>query len=119
MSYLMGIQAIELRVTFEKHRDVRDPRRVAAMLRQVEEEATKLRHPDPYKGVGVVHYGMEKRTDRVSSSRYRQVVRNGKPTSLDRLLLDLRLTCSSRRERNIPPRMFSAAEKHAALHDAH
>ena len=45
------MQAIELRVTFEKHRDVRDPRRVAAMLRQVEEEATKLRHPDPYKGV--------------------------------------------------------------------
>merc|ERR1711939_429729 len=43
-------KAIEIRVLFEKHRDVRDPRRVAAMLAEVEADAAKLKHPDPYIG---------------------------------------------------------------------
>merc|ERR1712098_68539 len=44
---LWRTKAIELRVHFEKHRDVRDPRRVAAMLAEVEREQKRWAHPDP------------------------------------------------------------------------
>lgn len=43
------LQAIEIRAMFERDRDVRDPRRVAAMLQQVESNLNKYRHPDPYR----------------------------------------------------------------------
>ncbi|CAD6566724.1 MAG: hypothetical protein CYPHOPRED_001105 [Cyphobasidiales sp. Tagirdzhanova-0007] len=42
-------KAIELRVLFEKNKNVRDPRRVATLLREVEAESSKLAHPDPYR----------------------------------------------------------------------
>merc|ERR1711964_217329 len=44
---LWRTKAIELRIHFEKHRDVRDPRRVAAMLAEVEMEQARFAHPDP------------------------------------------------------------------------
>ena len=47
----LGLQAIELRVLFEKNKNVRDPRRVATLLREVEAESSKLAHPDPYRPV--------------------------------------------------------------------
>ena len=42
-------QAIEIRVLFEKNRDIRDPRRVATMLKKVEDEMREFQHPDPYR----------------------------------------------------------------------
>lgn len=42
-------QAIEIRARFEQHRDVQDPRRVAALLEQVEKDFLRRQHPDPYR----------------------------------------------------------------------
>ncbi|KAK9895672.1 hypothetical protein P389DRAFT_67565 [Cystobasidium minutum MCA 4210] len=42
-------RAIEIRATFEQHRDVQDPRRVATLLQQVEKNFLKRQHPDPYR----------------------------------------------------------------------
>ncbi|KAI5481876.1 hypothetical protein MNV49_000153 [Pseudohyphozyma bogoriensis] len=42
-------KAIEIRVQFERNRDVKDPRAVAALLNEAEKEVQRLSHPDPYK----------------------------------------------------------------------
>ncbi|CAH7672701.1 hypothetical protein BY996DRAFT_4577763 [Phakopsora pachyrhizi] len=42
-------KAIEIRVKFERNRDVRDPRAVAKLLREAELEILKEEHPDPYR----------------------------------------------------------------------
>ena len=43
-------RAIEIRVMFERNRNVRDPRAVAALLNEAEKEVQRLSHPDPYRG---------------------------------------------------------------------
>lgn len=42
-------KAIEIRAQFERNRDVRDPRAVAALLNEAEKEVAKYSHPDPYR----------------------------------------------------------------------
>jgi NADH dehydrogenase (ubiquinone) 1 beta subcomplex subunit 9 len=42
-------KAIEIRVQFERNRDVKDPRAVARLLQQAEETVAALEHPDPYR----------------------------------------------------------------------
>lgn len=42
-------KAIEIRVAFERNRNVRDPRAVANLLNQAEKEVQRMSHPDPYK----------------------------------------------------------------------
>ncbi|BGO99761.1 hypothetical protein NBRC10512_003168 [Rhodotorula toruloides] len=46
---LWRIKAMELRAQFERNRNVRDPRAVAALLNEAEQEVQKLSHPDPYR----------------------------------------------------------------------
>ncbi|GAA5983534.1 hypothetical protein JCM10908_000322 [Rhodotorula pacifica] len=74
-------KAIEIRAQFERNRNVRDPRAVAALLNEAEREVQKVAHPDPYRP----------------------------PMFPD----------GTKWERNIPPRMFSQAEKDAALNAHH
>jgi len=42
-------KAIEIRAQFERNRNVRDPRAVAALLNEAEKEVHKFSHPDPYR----------------------------------------------------------------------
>lgn len=42
-------KAIEIRVKFERNRDVRDPRAVAKLLHEAELLLAKTEHPDPYR----------------------------------------------------------------------
>lgn len=42
-------KAIEIRAQFERNRNVRDPRAVAALLTEAEREVQKVSHPDPYR----------------------------------------------------------------------
>ncbi|MBW0534901.1 hypothetical protein O181_074616 [Austropuccinia psidii MF-1] len=42
-------KAIEIRVKFERNRDVKDPRAVSKLLAEAEVEISKFQHPDPYK----------------------------------------------------------------------
>jgi hypothetical protein len=42
-------KAIEIRVAFERNRNVRDPRAVANLLNQAEKEVQRMSHPDPYR----------------------------------------------------------------------
>lgn len=42
-------KAIEIRAQFERNRNVRDPRAVAALLNEAEKEVQKYSHPDPYR----------------------------------------------------------------------
>ncbi|KAA1073200.1 hypothetical protein PGT21_003527 [Puccinia graminis f. sp. tritici] len=42
-------KAIEIRVKFERNRDVRDPRAVTKLLHEAELMLAKTEHPDPYK----------------------------------------------------------------------
>jgi hypothetical protein len=42
-------RAIEIRVQFERNKNVRDPRAVASLLRDAEKEVLRLSHPDPYR----------------------------------------------------------------------
>jgi hypothetical protein len=42
-------KAIEIRAQFERNRNVRDPRAVAALLNEAEREVQKFAHPDPYR----------------------------------------------------------------------
>lgn len=42
-------KAIEIRIQFEKNRNVRDPRAVAALLNEAEKEVQRMAHPDPYR----------------------------------------------------------------------
>lgn len=42
-------RAIEIRVMFEKNKNVKDPRAVARLLREAEGEVGRLSHPDPYR----------------------------------------------------------------------
>ncbi|KAM0791500.1 hypothetical protein ACM66B_005953 [Microbotryomycetes sp. NB124-2] len=42
-------KAIEIRVEFERNRNVKDPRAVANLLRQAEQQVAAMSHPDPYK----------------------------------------------------------------------
>ncbi|GAA5850542.1 hypothetical protein JCM8547_001908 [Rhodosporidiobolus lusitaniae] len=70
-------KAIEIRAEFERNRNIRDPRAVAALLNEAEKQVQKYSHPDPYRPA---------------------------------LFPD-----GTKWERNIPPRMFTQAEKDAAL----
>lgn len=42
-------KAIEIRVKFERNRDVRDPRAVSKLLQEAELEIAKWEHPEPYR----------------------------------------------------------------------
>lgn len=42
-------RAIEIRVMFERNRNIRDPRAVAKLLNEAEEEVQRMSHPDPYR----------------------------------------------------------------------
>ncbi|SCZ88193.1 BZ3500_MvSof-1268-A1-R1_Chr2-1g04249 [Microbotryum saponariae] len=42
-------RAIEIRVQFERNRNVRDPRAVAALLHEAEKAVQDMSHPDPYR----------------------------------------------------------------------
>lgn len=42
-------RAIEIRVAFEKNKNVKDPRAVALLLNEAEKEVIRLSHPDPYR----------------------------------------------------------------------
>jgi len=70
-------RAIEIRVMFERNRDVKDPRAVAKLLHDAEKVVAGLSHPDPY----------------------RPALFPG----------------GTKWERNLPPKMFTAEEKKAAL----
>ncbi|GAA5832485.1 hypothetical protein JCM3766R1_003095 [Sporobolomyces carnicolor] len=70
-------KAIEIRAQFERNRNVRDPRAVAALLNEAEREVQKYAHPDPYR-----------------------------PSLFPE---------GTKWERNLPPPMFTRAEKDAAL----
>ncbi|EGG04181.1 uncharacterized protein MELLADRAFT_53086 [Melampsora larici-populina 98AG31] len=69
-------KAIEIRVKFERNRDVRDPRAVSKLLHEAELEIAKWEHPEPYRP----------------------------PTAAD----------GTKWERNIPPTMFSDADRQKA-----
>ncbi|CEQ39654.1 SPOSA6832_01196, partial [Sporobolomyces salmonicolor] len=60
-------KAIEIRAQFERNRNVRDPRAVAALLNEAEKEVQRLAHPDPYRP-SHVHSGREgRRSERALS----------------------------------------------------
>ncbi|KAH9449954.1 hypothetical protein MJO28_014198 [Puccinia striiformis f. sp. tritici] len=42
-------KAIEIRVKFERNRDVRDPRAVKKLLHEAEVQLAETEHPDPYR----------------------------------------------------------------------
>ncbi|PWN50470.1 hypothetical protein IE53DRAFT_387207 [Violaceomyces palustris] len=70
-------RAIEIRVEFERNRNVRNPRELARLFEQAEKRLTEKAHPDPHR-----------------------------PAMFED---------GTKWERNIPPRMFTEAEKRAAL----
>ncbi|PWZ01839.1 hypothetical protein BCV70DRAFT_215278 [Testicularia cyperi] len=70
-------RAIEIRVEFERHRNVRNPRELASLFEKAEKELKRVQHPDPYKP----------------------------PMFED----------GTKWERNLPPPMFSEAQKKAAI----
>ncbi|KAN0064185.1 hypothetical protein ACQY0O_003352 [Thecaphora frezii] len=74
-------RAIEIRVEFEKHRNVRNPRELARLFEKAEAHLNDIKHPDPHRP----------------------------PMFED----------GTKWERNIPPRMFTEAEKKAALEAHH
>lgn len=49
-------RAIEIRVAFEKNKNVKDPRAVALLLNEAEKEVIRLSHPDPYRGALFISY---------------------------------------------------------------
>ncbi|SOV06267.1 related to NADH2 dehydrogenase (ubiquinone) chain CI-B22 [Ustilago sp. UG-2017a] len=74
-------RAIEIRVEFERHRNVRNPRELANLFEKAERELKRIQHPDPHRP----------------------------PMFED----------GTKWERNLPPPMFSEAEKKAALQQHH
>ncbi|KAH9442873.1 hypothetical protein Pst134EB_027226 [Puccinia striiformis f. sp. tritici] len=48
-------KAIEIRVKFERNRDVRDPRAVKKLLHEAEVQLAETEHPDPYRREQIVH----------------------------------------------------------------
>ncbi|EPQ27630.1 uncharacterized protein PFL1_04768 [Pseudozyma flocculosa PF-1] len=74
-------RAIEIRVEFEKHRNVRNPRQLAKLFDKAEAELKQIQHPDPHRP----------------------------PMFED----------GTKWERNLPPRMFTEAEKKAAIEAMH
>ncbi|SYW76783.1 uncharacterized protein UHO2_05500 [Ustilago hordei] len=74
-------RAIEIRVEFERHRNVRNPRELANLFEKAERELKRIQHPDPHR-----------------------------PAMFEG---------GTKWERNLPPPMFSEAEKKAALQQHH
>ncbi|KAJ1018780.1 hypothetical protein NDA13_006466 [Ustilago tritici] len=74
-------RAIEIRVEFERHRNVRNPRELANLFEKAERELKRIQHPDPHR-----------------------------PAMFED---------GTKWERNLPPPMFSEAEKKAALQQHH
>lgn len=117
-------KAIEIRAQFERNRNVRDPRAVAALLTEAEREVQKVSHPDPYRresrspcSVGVVRlFSRSVRATYVLSRLHlvrhspvvpgwHKVVSNcptrSSPSVTPKLIMSTRNTS---RERNIPVR---------------
>jgi hypothetical protein len=42
-------RAIELRVQFERNRDVQDPRALATLFQDAQQKVQAMAHPDPYR----------------------------------------------------------------------
>nr|CDI55574.1 conserved hypothetical protein [Melanopsichium pennsylvanicum 4] len=74
-------RAIEIRVEFERHRNVRNPRELANLFERAERELKRIQHPDPHR-----------------------------PAMFED---------GTKWERNLPPPMFTEAEKKAALESMH
>ncbi|SAM85464.1 related to NADH2 dehydrogenase (ubiquinone) chain CI-B22 [Ustilago bromivora] len=74
-------RAIEIRVEFERHRNIRNPRELANLFEKAERELKRIQHPDPHR-----------------------------PAMFED---------GTKWERNLPPPMFSEAEKKAALQQHH
>lgn len=101
-------RAIEIRVEFERHREVRNPRELANLFQRAEKELETIKHPDPYKR----EYCLSK-----SSIAGVTLLLS---CSTKSLTLYSHLTApmfedGTKWERNIPPPVFSEAEKKAAI----
>ena len=48
-------RAIEIRVEFERHRNVRNPRELARLFDAAEKELQKIAHPDPHRRKLIIH----------------------------------------------------------------
>ncbi|GAA5918878.1 hypothetical protein JCM1841_006655 [Sporobolomyces salmonicolor] len=97
-------KAIEIRAQFERNRNVRDPRAVAALLNEAEKEVQRLAHPDPYRRSATSPYASHLRPS-ISSS-------TSPPSPAVPWQLRQKMTLTPF---FLQPRMFTQAEKDAAL----
>lgn len=115
-------RAIEIRVEFERHRNVRNPRELANLFEKAERELKRIQHPDPHR--------RKFPTNRLRGFFEAQQTNASRATVRTDILIFLcfaapqNLTAAmfeggTKWERNLPPPMFSEAEKKAALQQHH